>query len=81
MFYYMRFMTNRKSAHVLFPRYGSTTLNKKVIVTLSNLKKCNPLSSGISSLQQRELSSLAVGTSSGSGNLLLAVGIPYAFYS
>nr|GFC91536.1 hypothetical protein [Tanacetum cinerariifolium] len=27
---------------------------------------CNPLSSGISSLQQGELSSLAVGTSSGS---------------
>nr|GEY93818.1 hypothetical protein [Tanacetum cinerariifolium] len=42
---------------------------------------CNPLSSDISSLQQGELSSLAVGTSSGSGNLSLAVGMPCAFYS
>nr|GEX87994.1 putative reverse transcriptase domain-containing protein [Tanacetum cinerariifolium] len=38
--------------------------------------KCNPFSSGISFHQQGELSSLAVGTSSGSGNLSLAVGIP-----
>nr|GEV86829.1 putative reverse transcriptase domain-containing protein [Tanacetum cinerariifolium] len=36
---------------------------------------------GISSLQQGELSSLAVGTSSGSGNFSLAVGMPCAFYS
>nr|GEW21609.1 hypothetical protein [Tanacetum cinerariifolium] len=46
-------------------------------ITLAQaLKKCNPLSSGISSLQQGELSLLAVGTSSGSGNLSLAVGMP-----
>nr|GFA48430.1 hypothetical protein [Tanacetum cinerariifolium] len=37
---------------------------------------CNLLSNGISFLQQGELSSLAVGTSSGSGNSSLAVGMP-----
>nr|GEW07812.1 dephospho-CoA kinase [Tanacetum cinerariifolium] len=37
---------------------------------------CNLLSSGIYCLQQGELSSLAVGTSSGSENLSLAVGMP-----
>nr|GEY18420.1 hypothetical protein [Tanacetum cinerariifolium] len=39
------------------------------------LHKCNPLSSGVSSLQQGELSSLAVGTSSGNRNLSLVVGM------
>nr|GFB40455.1 hypothetical protein [Tanacetum cinerariifolium] len=38
-------------------------------------------SSGISFLQQGELSSLAVGTSSGSRKSSLAVGMPCAFYS
>nr|GEW82514.1 hypothetical protein [Tanacetum cinerariifolium]GEW84214.1 hypothetical protein [Tanacetum cinerariifolium] len=37
---------------------------------------CNHLSSGISLSQQGELSSLTVETSSGSGNSLLAVGMP-----
>nr|GFA24575.1 putative reverse transcriptase domain, zinc finger, CCHC-type, aspartic peptidase domain protein [Tanacetum cinerariifolium] len=38
--------------------------------------QCNLLSSGISFLQEGELSSLAVRTSSGSGNSSLAVGMP-----
>nr|GFA32436.1 hypothetical protein [Tanacetum cinerariifolium] len=42
---------------------------------------CDLLSNGISSLQQGELSSLAVGTSYGSGNSSLTVGMPGAFYS
>nr|GEX44267.1 hypothetical protein [Tanacetum cinerariifolium] len=41
---------------------------------------CNLLGSGASCLQQGELSSLAVGTSSDSGNLSLAVEMPCAFY-
>nr|GEX82282.1 hypothetical protein [Tanacetum cinerariifolium] len=43
--------------------------------------QCNLHSSGIDFLQQGELSSLAVGTSSGSGKSSLAVGMPCAFYS
>nr|GEZ84395.1 hypothetical protein [Tanacetum cinerariifolium] len=42
---------------------------------------CNLLSNGISLLQQGKLSSLTVGTSSGSGNSSLAVRMPCAFYS
>nr|GEV53342.1 hypothetical protein [Tanacetum cinerariifolium] len=45
---------------------GSSTLNIK----------CNLLDSGISCLQQGELSLLAVGTSSGSGNSSLTMGMP-----
>nr|GEW29756.1 retrovirus-related Pol polyprotein from transposon TNT 1-94 [Tanacetum cinerariifolium] len=41
---------------------------------------CDLLRSGISSLQQGELSSLAVGTSFGSRNSSLTVGMPCAFY-
>nr|GEZ47308.1 ribonuclease H-like domain-containing protein [Tanacetum cinerariifolium] len=37
---------------------------------------CNLLSNGISFLQQEELSSLAMGTSTTSGNMSLAVGMP-----
>nr|GEX56481.1 reverse transcriptase domain-containing protein [Tanacetum cinerariifolium] len=49
--------------------------------SISRFLDCNPLNSGIFSLQQGELSSLTVGTSSGSGNLSLAVGMCCAFYS
>nr|GEX67533.1 hypothetical protein [Tanacetum cinerariifolium] len=42
---------------------------------------CNLLGSGISYLQQGELSSLVVGTSSGNENSSLTVGMPCAFYS
>nr|GEY35153.1 hypothetical protein [Tanacetum cinerariifolium] len=41
---------------------------------------CDLLDSGISFLHQGELSSLEVGTSSGSENSALIVGMPYAFY-
>nr|GFA16018.1 hypothetical protein [Tanacetum cinerariifolium] len=44
-------------------------------------KQCNLHSSGIDFLQQGELSSLAVETSSGSRKSSLAVGMPCAFYS
>nr|GEW54042.1 retrovirus-related Pol polyprotein from transposon TNT 1-94 [Tanacetum cinerariifolium] len=54
---------------------GFTTLK------LSDVYTIDFLISGISSLQQGELSSLAVGTSSGSGNSSLAVRMPCVFYS
>nr|GEV42539.1 putative reverse transcriptase domain-containing protein [Tanacetum cinerariifolium] len=44
------------------------------------IEQCDLLSSGISFLQRGELSSLAVETSSASGNSSLTVGMPYAFY-
>nr|GEW80112.1 hypothetical protein [Tanacetum cinerariifolium] len=47
---------------------------------LPDRSECNPLSSGISFHEQRDLSSLALGTSSGSGKSSLAVGMPCAFY-
>nr|GFA38947.1 hypothetical protein [Tanacetum cinerariifolium] len=60
---------------------GSCKSLVELELILEEVYKCNLLSSGISSLQQRELSSLVVGTSSGSGNSSLAVGMPCAFYS
>nr|GEZ34730.1 hypothetical protein [Tanacetum cinerariifolium] len=48
---------------------------------LGHLNFKNMNSSGIFSLQQGELSSLAVGTSSGSRNSSLTVGMPCTFYS
>nr|GEZ94844.1 hypothetical protein [Tanacetum cinerariifolium] len=50
---------------MLFPKIGSTTLRDKVIVTLSNLN-----------VTIGKLSSLEVGTYSGSGNSSLVVGMP-----
>nr|GFA24684.1 hypothetical protein [Tanacetum cinerariifolium] len=54
---------------------GKDVVNEAVPLHSIN-PECNPFSSGISSLQQGELSLLAVKTSSGSGNSSLVVGMP-----
>nr|GEW76605.1 retrovirus-related Pol polyprotein from transposon 17.6 [Tanacetum cinerariifolium] len=62
----------QKKFNIAFENVDSSSRVELIPSKIMYAIKCNPLSSGISSLQQGELSSLTVGTSSGSGNSSLA---------
>nr|GEY40016.1 putative ribonuclease H-like domain-containing protein [Tanacetum cinerariifolium] len=68
-----------KTKHIEIRHHFIRDSNEKKLIQVIKIHtdhNCNLLSSGISFLQQKELSSLAVGTSSGSENSSLAVEMP-----